>query len=210
MDNLQTETQEIIVAQPPPARRGWRRPIDYWLLWVAVFALIAVNVYLVNTLLQIERDIDSTITEIKTDMAAGALEVAAGIDELRNASIVYDVVIDESIPINMSVLIDMEVPVDIQEEIAVSTTVFTRLPPLNIPYNFPISTTIPVDIQTSIPIQEQVDINDTIPVQFDVPIVINVSETPFAQSLDDAYYGLLEFAHDLGADIERPVRPNAP
>ena len=109
MDNLQTETQEIIVAQPPPERRGWRRPIDYWLLWVLVFVLIVANVFLVNTLLQIERDIDETISTITSDMAAGALEVAAGINELRNASIVYDVVIDEVIPINMSVLIDIEI-----------------------------------------------------------------------------------------------------
>lgn len=197
-------------SQPTPAgsiANLLRRPPDYWLLWVVVIISLGFNVYLLDILLGIEEDIQA----VQLEVAEGALNVAAGVWELRNAAFTYNVIIDESIPVDIVVPIRMDVPVVVDEEIAVSTTIFTRLPPLNIPYNFPISTTFPVNIETNVPINEDVVIDDAIPVSFEVPIRITVADTPFAQSIDDAYYGLLEFARQLGApDADLAVMPGTP
>lgn len=213
METPLDETRPMPAPEPasPPPSGGiaslLRRPPDYWLLWVVVIISLGFNVYLLNILIGIEEDIQA----VQLEVAEGALEVAAGIWELRSAAFTYNVIIDESVAVDLVVPIRMVVPVVVDEEIAVNTTIFTRLPPLNIPYNFPISTTFPVNIETDVEINEDVVISDAIPVSFEVPISITIADTPFAQSIDDAYYGLLEFARQLGApDSDLAVLPGTP
>jgi len=67
------------------------RPLDYWLLWLVALLSLAVNVWLIRTLLIVRRQ------------AGGAADRAAqAIGALRNSSIDYTVSVALEVPIHLA------------------------------------------------------------------------------------------------------------
>lgn len=173
----------------------YRRPFDYWLLWVLVIVSLVVNAVLIRIML----DLQATAQSLMADAATGALAVADGVLSVREAVFEYNVEIDESIPVEFDVPVQFTVPVVIDETIPVNTSVATRIPVLNLPINVPISTNIPVQLEIDVEIDQTIEIRESVPVRFTVPVVIAVAETPFATELDNAYDGLVGLAEDLAS-----------
>lgn len=175
---------------------GFQRPLDYWLLWIVAIAALALNLYLINTLLQ-----------VRAQAGLAASQAADAVGEIRNASIGYTVEIDQVIPVDVVVPISRTLTIPISNTIPISTVVTI---PLAIPgfgtqnITLPIRTSLPIRLEQTIPVSLTVPINAEVPVQLEVPISIDIADTAFGPQLEEgeAYLDLL--AAELGAPTETP------
>jgi hypothetical protein len=179
------ENQKLIEEKPLLSTRPW----DYWLLWFVALGSLALNVWLINTLLGVRRQTG--------EVAAAA---AQGISTLRAETISYTFTINESVPININVPINETVRIPINTTLPIDTEVTI---PLNTPFGqfpitVPIDTTIPVKLETNVPISLTIPIAARVPVVLDVPIQIAIAKTPLEASLAQAQAYLEKLAGQLG------------
>lgn len=172
------------------------RPLDYWLLWIVAIAALALNLYLINTLLQ-----------VRSQAGQAAAQAADAVGEIRNASIAYTVQVDQVIPVNVTVPISRTITVPISNTIPISTIVTI---PLSIPgfgtqnITLPIRTSLPLRLEQTIPVSITVPINAEVPVRLQVPISIDIADTAFGPQLESGESYLNDIAVELGAPTETP------
>jgi len=136
------------------------------------------------------------LVELEPQVSAGVEEAVNGLREFGESTISFDVKIDEVIPITTDVTIDRVVEVPIKTTIPIKetfdTTISISTPLGDIPLDVtvPVDVDVPVDLVVEIPINETVEINEEFPVQLDVPIAIEVSETELADLTDSLAAGL--------------------
>ena len=120
------------------------RSLDYWLLWVVALTSLAINVWLVSTLLGVRRQ-----------AGQAAVLAAQAVGDLRQSSIEYSVHIERALPISLTIPISQTIrvpistilPIDTQAMIPLKTPIgtFPTLPgspewrrrPLPRPSGFP-------------------------------------------------------------------------
>jgi len=169
------------------------RPLDYWLLWVVALASLALNVFLINTLLSARRQVAE---------AVGV--VAQGLGQLRSARFTYQVHIEQTVPVNLSVPISDTIRVPIATTVPLKTTLQV---PIELPLlgtriiNVPVQTTIPVNLEVEVPVDLTVPIAATVPVVFDVPVEIALAGTPLDTALAGSQGYLEELAAELGTSL---------
>ncbi len=172
------------------------RPLDYWLLWIVAVAALALNLYLINTLLQ-----------VRAQAGLAAAQAADAVGQIRDARIEYTVNVDQVIPVDVTVPISRTITVPISNTIPISTVVTI---PLEIPgfgtrnLTLPIRTELTLRLQQTIPVSLTVPINAEVPVQLTVPIAIDVADTAFGPQLSDGQAYLDSLAAELGAPTEVP------
>jgi len=180
----------------------WKRPIDYYLLWVAVIGLVAFNAYLVNTLLEARRQVTS-------DVAQAAFTAAESLDGMANMAIDYPVEIREAIPISMTIRYSDTVVVPISYTLPVNTNVSIplRTPLGTFPINVPIALNVPIRLTPTVPLNLAVPVSLTVPIAIDVPIHVDLSTTPLGEGILNAQTYLYDIATDLsaGALVAPPV-----
>jgi len=166
------------------------RPLDYWLLWLVALLSLAVNVWLIRTLLIVRRQVGE---------AAG--RAAQAIGALRESSIDYTVSVEQDVPVSLTLPVNTTVNVPIHTQLPINTQVTVPLetPFGQIPLTFPVQTIVPVNLQPEVPINATVPVSMIVPVALEVPIHLALSDTAFGQSLSDAQ-GYLE---RLAADLQR-------
>lgn len=170
----------------------FRRPLDYWLLWLVALGSLAVNVWVINTLLSARR------------LAAESVaQVASLLNDVQTQAIVYDVHIEQNVPFSTTVEFSDTFTVPINTIIPVRTTVYV---PVTIPIigvlatlPVPIDTTVPVNLTVEVPIEKKIPVEGNSPISFDVPVNIAISATPFGAALGEAHDWLVELAAKLGA-----------
>ncbi|HRF50321.1 MAG TPA: hypothetical protein PLC98_22005 [Anaerolineales bacterium] len=167
------------------------RPLDYWLLWLVAIAALALNLYLINTLLQ-----------VRAQAGVAAAQAAAAVGEIREAEINYTFEVNQVIPVNVSVPISRTITIPISNTVPISTIVSI---PLEIPgfgtrtITLPIRAELPIRLQQTIPVSLTVPINAKVPVNLEVPISIAVVDTPFGPQLSEGEAVLNALAAELGA-----------
>lgn len=170
----------------------FRRPLDYWLLWLVALGSLAVNVWLIITLLRAR------------SLAAQSIAQAARLlGDVQTQSFTYNVHIEENVPFSTTVEFSDTFTVPINTVIPVRTTVYV---PVTIPIigvlatlPVPIDTTVPVNLTVEVPIDKQILVEGNSPISFDVPVEIAISATPFGAALGEAHDWLVELAAELGA-----------
>jgi len=164
------------------------RPLDYWLLWLVALLSLAVNVWLIRTLLIVRRQ------------AGGAADRAAqAIGALRNSSIDYTVSVEQDVPVSLILQVNTTVHVPIHTQLPINTQVTVPLetPLGQIPLAFPVQTIVPVNLDPEVPINATVPVSTIVPVALEVPIHLALSDTAFGQSLSDAQGYLERLAVEL-------------
>jgi hypothetical protein len=173
--------------------------LDYYLLLIAVIVSLALNVYIINVLIEARRQV------------AGAATTAAGaVGELQGAAIDYPVEIREAIPISLTIAYKDVIVVPISYTLPINTSVSVplRTPLGTFPINVPVVTTIPINLTPTVPLNLAVPVSLTVPIAIDVPIHVELGDTPLGEGLADAQQYLLDLAEDLGEPIAiLPVRP---
>jgi hypothetical protein len=207
-DNL-SETQPGGRAAPPvplpppepPVRVQMGRPIDYWLLWLVALGSLAANVWLVNTLLQIQQQ----VTSARLQLAQGLTQAATGVSTVELGTVEYTIHVDEDIPLNIAVPISDTLTVPISHTVRVNSAAVVNLPLIG-RQSIPFSVNVPVDLDVVIPISRTYTVSDTVPILFDVPISIALDDTPLGSLKSDIRDYLLEVAAQL-ADPSGPIGP---
>ena len=166
------------------------RPFDYWLLWFIALISLAINLWLINTLLGVRRQ-----------AGEGAALAAQAIGDLRQSSIDYQVHLEKSLPVSLTVPISQTLNVPINTTLPINTeaTIPLKTPIGTFPITIPIQATVPVNLQPSVPIRLSVPISTTVPVVIDVPIHIAVSDTGLGESLARTQASLEALAAQWGA-----------
>jgi hypothetical protein len=184
-------------APPPPetVRVKMGRPFDYWLLWLVALGSIALNVWLINTLLTIQRQ----VTDARLQMAQGLIEAANGVATLELGTVDYTIEVNEELPLDIAVPISDTLTVPISHTINVNSAAVVNLPLIG-RQSIPFSVRVPVDLEVSIPISRTYTVSDTIPIDFDVPISISLDETPLGSLKGDIQSYLLELADELSQE----------
>jgi hypothetical protein len=194
---------------PPerPVRVQMGRPIDYWLLWLVALGSLALNVWLVNTLLQIQRQVDSA----RLELAQGLMQAADGVGTVQLGTVDYTIHVDEEIPLDIAVPISDTLTVPISHTVRVNSSAIVNLPLIG-RQAIPFSVNVPVDLEVVIPISRTYEIADTIPILFDVPISIALDETPLGSLKGDVREYLLQLASELAQSpgSAAPTQPPAP
>jgi hypothetical protein len=167
-----------------------KRTLDYYLLWLVVIISVALNVYIISVLREVRRQVG---------IAAG--NAAVGVGQLADGAIDYNVEIHESLPVSMTIGYEDQITVPISVTLPISTEVEVPLrTPLGVfPIVVPVITSFPVRLNPVIPISVELPISTTVPVNVDFPIHVEIRDTAFGTSLDDAQVYLENLARDLGA-----------
>ncbi|MGQ0604798.1 MAG: hypothetical protein ACT4QE_24215 [Anaerolineales bacterium] len=166
-----------------------QRSRDYWLLWFVALSALALNVWLLNTLLGLRRQ------------AGEAAAVAAQeIKLLRESSFDYTVKIDQSLPISLTIPFKQTFNLPINQTIPISTVIQV---PLEIPFvgtrifDVPLRTSVPITLNVDIPINLIVPISTSVPIKLNVPIRLTIADTPIDATLDRAE----TYLEDLGGQF---------
>jgi hypothetical protein len=164
------------------------RPLDYYLLWLVALTSLAVNVWLIRTLL---------VVRYQAGEAAGRM--AQEVAKLSQSSIDYTITVKKDVPLSLVVPISTTVTVPIHASIPIDTqvTVPLQTPFGEIPVTLPVQTTIPVNLETEAPVNASVPISTIIPVLLDVPVHLSLADTSLGESLQSAQAYLEKLATTL-------------
>lgn len=173
--------------------------------------LEAVQAELVDTRAEIEQlrggvalfstqasQLQGQLAELAPTVQAGLDEAVAGLIEFETSTIIFNVPINEVIPISTEVVLDRTIDVPINMVLPIDETIDTTIRVkgpfgIDIPLDItvPIALDLPIDLAVAIPINETVPINTSIPVNLSVPIEVQVQGTELATLASSLRQGLL-------------------
>lgn len=165
------------------------RPLSHGLLWIIALLSLALNLMLINVLLNVRRQV-----------GAGAESAAKAVANLRQSSIDYTVKIDQSLLVSFTVPFSSTFAVPISVTLPISTQVSIPLEtPFGVlPLTVPIRTTIPVNLRPTVPIDIAIPISTTVPVIVEAPIHLALADTALGESL----VGVQVYLEDLAAELQ--------
>jgi hypothetical protein len=168
---------------------SWKRPFDYYVLWLAVIISLGINIYLIRVLQQ---------ARLQVGVAASSAAQAVG--DLRTTALDYTVPIRETLPVSFTVSYrqNFTVPISTTIPINVVITVPLKTPLGTFPINVPVVTDIPINLKPTVPLSLSVPVSVTVPISVSVPIHIDLSQTAFNDSLLGAQEYLNGVATGLG------------
>jgi hypothetical protein len=174
-------------------QRNW--PSGYLILWILVIVLLLVNLVTLRQLVLVRR--------VAHEAAANAADIVA---DLQTTHFTYTVLIDQDVPIYAETPLNATITVPIRATLPVDTIVTVPvdaglLGAFDI--DIPINAAIPIDLEVDVPINQTFTIQTDIPLYLEVPVEIDVAETPLNESLGDVHAALTQIADELG----RPLLP---
>lgn len=174
-----------------------QRPWDYWLLWFVALSALALNVWLINTLLGVRRQAGEAA-------ALAAQEISA----LRASTFSTTVRIDQTVPISLTVPFSQNFDIPIHQTIPIDTVIQV---PFEIPFvgtqvfDVPLKTSVPITLDVSLPVNLNVPISAVVPVKFSVPVSIAVADTPIDDTLARAELYLEDLGGQFGVRAATPT-----
>ena len=125
--------------------------------------------------------------------------LAEAVQSAKQQPLIYDLPIDQQLPINIDVPIqrDLTVPINTSVQIKqqLSVPIDTGLGVVNIPV--PIDTTVPISTSVPIAFDQTVNISTTVPIQLNLPVRIDMGDGQVGGYLDRLYAALLELRERL-------------
>lgn len=170
-------------------------PPGYLLLWILVIASLVLNLVTLRQLVLARRAARQAV--------ADATATVANLQELQ---ITHSVIIDQDVPIDVVVPLDETVSIPINTTIPVDTVVTVPVEAGvlgTFPVEIPILATIPVDLEVDVPLEQNLIIQTDVPLHLEIPIEIDIAETPLRDSLAAARIALERIA----AQLDRPLLP---
>lgn len=138
------------------------------------------------------------LAELAPTVEAGLDEAVAGLVEFETSTILFNVPINETIPINTEVVLDRVLQVPINTILPIDETIDTTIRVsgpfgIDIPLDItvPIVLDLPIDLMVDIPINETIPITTAIPVNLSVPIEVGVEGTELAKLASSLRQGLI-------------------
>lgn len=142
--------------------------------------------------------LQNQLGELAPSVTAGLDEAVAGLTEFETSTILFDVPINETIPIATEVVLNRTLQVPISTLLPIDQTIETTIT-INGPFGIdiplditvPLALELPIDLDVSIPVDETIPINTSIPVNLSVPIEVEVQGTELAKLASSLREGLI-------------------
>jgi hypothetical protein len=168
------------------------RPWHYWLLWFVALASLALNMWLVTSLLTARRQ-----------AGAAAASAAQSIAAVRASSIDSSFAVRQELPLALDLPFQttLEVPLKLNLPVNTVVTVPLTTPLGKFDLSIPISTTVPVDLTTQVPISLTVPIRTSVPVALDLPVHLALADSGLGTALLGAQQKLEQAAATLQAPL---------
>jgi EmrB/QacA subfamily drug resistance transporter len=148
--------------------------------------------------------LQNQLAELAPTVQAGLDEAVAGLIEFETSTILFNVPINEVIPISTEVVLDRTIDVPINTILPIDETIDTTIQVngpfgIDIPLDItvPIALDLPIDLAVAIPINETVPIDTSIPVNLTVPIEVQVQGTELATLAASLRQGLISLQEVL-------------
>lgn len=173
--------------------RQW--PFGYLLLWLLAVTSLLMNVVMMRQLLLARQAARSAVSEVLTVL-----------DNLQGTSLNYEVTVDQILQIETDLPVDETIPVVIDQNLPIDTTVQATVnagPLGQIPLNVPIVANVPVYIEQDLHIDQPFAVSMAVPVNFTIPIDIELADTPFSATIDEVKARL----EQTQADLDKPLVP---
>lgn len=131
---------------------------------------------------------------VRTMLRSQISQFAEGVQQAKSTTVLYNIPIDQQMPINLDIPIQRTIVVPIQTDIRINQTINvpidTGFGVANLP--IPIDATIPVSITVPIKIKESIPVSTTVPIRFSVPFQVDFGSQQFAGYFDQLYKALIE------------------
>ena len=190
------ERAEFGLAPPGQADDGTRQmPFGYLLLWLLTVISLLMNVIMMRQMLLARQAARSAVAQVLTVL-----------DNMQATSLNYEVVVDQTLQIDTDLPIDETIPVVIDQNLPVDTTVHATVNAGvlgQIPLSVPIVADVPVNIEQDLHIDQPFAISMAVPVKFNIPIDIKLSDTPLSATIDEMKAQL----EQVEADLNKPLIP---
>ncbi|MFD3163252.1 hypothetical protein [Herpetosiphon sp. NSE202] len=165
-----------------------KRRVSLWTLVLLVIGSLALHVWTISTLFQVRSTASQQLSQLQT-----------ALDEARREPLVYQVPINQTVPIKLDVPINQSLNIPINTSVKIKDTidlpVDTGFGSLTIPV--PIDVTIPVSTNVPISFNQTVAISTSVAVDLNVPITIDLNQAPFNGYLDRLQKALADVAEQL-------------
>ncbi|MEO7911287.1 MAG: hypothetical protein ABIV47_16710 [Roseiflexaceae bacterium] len=136
----------------------------------------------------------SRLLNVRATLRDEVGRLAQAVQGAKQQQLLYNVPIDQELPINIDVPFkrDLTVPINIDVPIKQQITVpiDTGLGVVNIPVS--LDTTVPISASVPIAFDQTVNISTTVPIQLNLPVQIDLGSGQVGGYLDQLYAALLE------------------
>jgi hypothetical protein len=146
-------------------------------LWGLVIALLVLNLLLLYTLNQARLTAIETLSEVETTLDGLAKEV-----------IVYDIEVNQAVPLKADVPLNrtMEIPLKTAIPIDQVLTVPFQTPAGEVVLDVPVKTDFPIDIVVPVNFDQTINVDTTVQLNTTLPVKIDIAQTPLAGYLRQA------------------------
>ena len=171
------------------------------ILFILIFLSLGLNGFLLWKLYSFEQQARATAQNVGPVLQESLAQAITDLETLQEATIEFDVQINEEFPVQAEIPIKEILEVPIQLEIPISQEIKTTvlLDPLQTGLSVPVDVTVPVDmkvpIDVSIPvaIDRTIPVSTTVPLDLNVPISIAIGDTELAGYIERLRNSLVDF-----------------
>jgi hypothetical protein len=163
-----------------PKWRSWH----YILLWLVAIVSLVLNILLLvglyNFRLQARQEVDN-VAEILDTVKIENFELPVVVDETLPIDITvpfsdtFEVAIQETVPISMMIPIKENISFPINDVVSINRDVTVSIVVLGapIPVNIPIRTDIPISLNIDVPIDMEVPVDTSIPINLNIAVPVD-------------------------------------
>jgi hypothetical protein len=147
------------------------------ILWGLVIALLILNLLLLYTLNLARLTAIETLSQVETTL-----------DSLANEVIVYNIEVNQAVPMKADVPLDrtMEIPLKTVIPIDQVLTVPFQTPAGEVVLDVPVKTDFPIDIVVPVNFDQTINVDSVVQLETTLPVEIDIAQTPLAGYLRQA------------------------
>jgi hypothetical protein len=157
-------------------------------LWGLVIALLVLNLLLLYTLNQARLAAIETLSEVETTL-----------DDLAKEVIVYDIEVNQAVPMKADVPLNrtMEIPLKTAIPIDQVLTVPFQTPAGEVVLDVPVKTDFPIDIVVPVNFDQTINVDTTVQLNTTLPVKIDIAQTPLVGYLRQAKLDIAKLRNRL-------------
>jgi hypothetical protein len=193
-------------SSPAPATSAGVK-IALFFLFVLVLLSLGLNGFLIWQLATVRTQAVTSVKALQPQINETFGQVDAELEDLKNASLQFNIDVDRQIPINTEIPFDevIEIPVQVTVPISENFATTIQVDPFGSGFTVPMDIEVPIDMEfpidqtVSVPINKTVAISTTVPLSMTVPIDIAIRDTDLPPYIDRFRETLDSLATNLNA-----------
>ncbi len=164
-------------------------------LWGLVILLLILNLILLDSLNLARRTAIETLSQVESTL-----------DRLAGEVIVYQVAVDQAVPIRADVPINQTLSVPLNTVVPLDQifTVPVQVGATQMELTMPVKTELPLNLVIPVDFNDSIVVNTTVQLETTLPVTIDIAQTPLAGYLQEARGELVRLRQRLTLPVDRP------